>query len=130
MNQMNFFKGCLPQILLGPFLNALSHLFQWIPYQPRKSRSCLSLFVVDAAKLPKKCFLLCSIESSCVTLIKTNHEKLWEFPRLNFQLVFLGSFSKLRQLKYITCLRSSQVIADKRALFNVLYWQKLKEKSL
>ena len=22
-----FFKGCLPQILLGPFLNTLSHLF-------------------------------------------------------------------------------------------------------
>ena len=22
----NFFKGCLPQILLGPFLNTLSHI--------------------------------------------------------------------------------------------------------
>ena len=25
----NFFKGCLPQILLGPFINTLSHLFIW-----------------------------------------------------------------------------------------------------
>ena len=25
MVQMKFFKGCLPQILLGPFLNTLSH---------------------------------------------------------------------------------------------------------
>ena len=27
MDQVKFFKGCLPQILLGPFLNTLSHLF-------------------------------------------------------------------------------------------------------
>ena len=26
MDQKNFFKGCLPQILLGPFLNNLSHI--------------------------------------------------------------------------------------------------------
>ena len=25
--QQHIFKGCLPQILLGPFLNTLSHLF-------------------------------------------------------------------------------------------------------
>ena len=26
MDQVKFFKGCLPQILLGPFLNTLSHI--------------------------------------------------------------------------------------------------------
>ena len=26
IDQVNFFKGCLPQILLGPFLNTLSHM--------------------------------------------------------------------------------------------------------
>ena len=26
MDQVKFFKGCLPQVLLGPFLNTLSHL--------------------------------------------------------------------------------------------------------
>ena len=26
---LQFFKGCLPQILLGPFLNALSYLTNW-----------------------------------------------------------------------------------------------------
>ena len=26
MNQVKFFKGCLPQILLGPFLNTLSQV--------------------------------------------------------------------------------------------------------
>ena len=25
MDQVKFFKGCFPQILLGPFLNTLSH---------------------------------------------------------------------------------------------------------
>ena len=28
MDQVKYFKGCLPQILLGPFLNTLSHLFR------------------------------------------------------------------------------------------------------
>ena len=27
MDQAKFFKGCLPQILLGPFLNTLTNLF-------------------------------------------------------------------------------------------------------
>ena len=27
MEQVKFFKGCLPQVLLGPFLNALSQLY-------------------------------------------------------------------------------------------------------
>ena len=27
MDQVKFFKGCLPQILLGPFLNIFSHMF-------------------------------------------------------------------------------------------------------
>ena len=26
VDEVKFFKGCLPQILLGPFLNTLSHL--------------------------------------------------------------------------------------------------------
>ena len=26
MDQVKFFKGCLPQVLLGPFLNTLSHM--------------------------------------------------------------------------------------------------------
>ena len=26
MDQVKFFKACLPQILLGPFLNTLSHI--------------------------------------------------------------------------------------------------------
>ena len=26
MDQVKFYKGCLPQILLGPFLNTLNHL--------------------------------------------------------------------------------------------------------
>ena len=25
----NFLKGCLPQVLLGPFLNTLTHLLIW-----------------------------------------------------------------------------------------------------
>ena len=29
MDQVKFSKGCLPQILLGPFLNTLSHITAW-----------------------------------------------------------------------------------------------------
>ena len=32
MDQVKFFKGCLSQVLLGPFLNTLSHMikkFEW-----------------------------------------------------------------------------------------------------
>ena len=29
---LKFFKGCLPQVLLGPFLNALSHIKQLFAY--------------------------------------------------------------------------------------------------
>ena len=28
MDQVNFFRGCLPQILLGPFLNTFSQIIQ------------------------------------------------------------------------------------------------------
>ena len=30
MDQVKFFKGCLPQILLGPFLNTLAHMCVFI----------------------------------------------------------------------------------------------------
>ena len=29
---LKFFKGCFPQILLGPFLNTLSHMYQTFTY--------------------------------------------------------------------------------------------------
>ena len=32
MYQENFFKGCLSQILLGRFLNTLSHITNWCYY--------------------------------------------------------------------------------------------------
>ena len=28
MDQVKLFKGCLPQILIGPFLNTLTHIFR------------------------------------------------------------------------------------------------------
>ena len=33
MDQVQFFKGCLPQILLGPFLNTLTHLRERNKYE-------------------------------------------------------------------------------------------------
>ena len=33
-----FFKGCLPQILLGPFLNTLSHIFYNIYFLSTEER--------------------------------------------------------------------------------------------
>ena len=32
MDQVKFFRGCLPQILFGPFLNTLSLLWPWGHY--------------------------------------------------------------------------------------------------
>ena len=29
MDQVKFFRGCLPHILLGPLLNTLTHLIKW-----------------------------------------------------------------------------------------------------
>ena len=34
MDQVKLFKGCLPQILLGPFLNTLSQLSRRVEYCP------------------------------------------------------------------------------------------------
>ena len=36
MDQVKFFKDCLPQILLGPFLNTLTHVRQVFKNGPRK----------------------------------------------------------------------------------------------
>ena len=30
MDEVKLFKGCLPQILLGPFLNTLPHKKKWV----------------------------------------------------------------------------------------------------
>ena len=38
---IKFFKGCLPQILLGPFLNTLSHITNG-PYS-EKARSSVTV---------------------------------------------------------------------------------------
>ena len=32
LNHFKFFKGCLPQILLGPFLNILTQIIQFVLY--------------------------------------------------------------------------------------------------
>ena len=39
-----FFKGCLPQISLGPFLNILSHLFVKSDMQILNDIACQMLF--------------------------------------------------------------------------------------
>ena len=41
MDQVKFFKGCLPQILLGLFLNTLSHLTKYYTIQ---KGFCLKFF--------------------------------------------------------------------------------------
>ena len=39
-----FFKGCLPQISLGPFLNTLSHI---IPFSNRERKLKADQFIMD-----------------------------------------------------------------------------------
>ena len=46
MDQVKLFKGCLPQILLGPFLNALSHLyFMYFQCDTRLYEACRLRYV-------------------------------------------------------------------------------------
>ena len=52
MDQIKVFKGFLPQILLGPFLNTLSHLS--VPYFWEVTRRCTkNKFSKHIQKLPK-----------------------------------------------------------------------------
>ena len=59
MDQVIFFKGCLPQILLGPFFNTLTHLNQgqyqtlyWHYYsRPNNPESPLLLFNSDESQI-------------------------------------------------------------------------------
>ena len=44
MDQVKFFKGCLPQILFGPFLNTLSHLFWSSSFLIKTSISLMIIF--------------------------------------------------------------------------------------
>ena len=41
VHHFKLIKGCLPQVLLGPFFNTLSHI--WIPYPLQKLKSCFSV---------------------------------------------------------------------------------------
>ena len=59
MDQVKFFKGCLPQVLLGPFLNTLSHIFDSVINTP-------SLIATLQTWLPYlNCFWQC--RSSCIS---------------------------------------------------------------
>ena len=40
MDQVNFFKGCLPQILLGSILDTLSHLILKTSFTSIRLRQC------------------------------------------------------------------------------------------
>ena len=69
VDQVNF-KGCLPQILLGPFLNTLSHMtFR------RHPRNCLDIFCI---------FNLCSVSRGWQNLFKKNNYSQWKFTLANF----------------------------------------------
>ena len=78
-----FFKGCLPQILLGPFLNTLSHVkmaaFRLIPYACSfaTSRSCgIQSKALDTSinKAPVKTPLSKDSFQFSINLFKTWHE--------------------------------------------------------
>ena len=43
-DHITFFKGCIPQILLGPFLNILSHVFGFLSAPLLWGKSILPLF--------------------------------------------------------------------------------------
>ena len=45
IDQVKFFKGCLPQNLLGPFLNTLSHLFFLVNRLINIMRSGFNIFI-------------------------------------------------------------------------------------
>ena len=41
---LQFFKGCLPQIVLGPFLNTLTYMYFLIFQPEHKLNLCLNLY--------------------------------------------------------------------------------------
>ena len=44
MYQVKFFKGCLPQILLGPLLNTLSHIENYVAIASQNGQSLILNF--------------------------------------------------------------------------------------
>ena len=50
-----YFNGCLPQILLGPFLNNLSHMFDMVLNAPqRESMECFRFQRFTGQVIPEK----------------------------------------------------------------------------
>ena len=49
--RFKFFKGCLPQIFLGPFLNTLSHIFYKEISFKKLTRKLCNLFTVYPANI-------------------------------------------------------------------------------
>ena len=56
MDQVKFFKGCLPQILLGPFLNTLSHLSIDFSFFLLQTASLANFLLVNRAIAIVNCF--------------------------------------------------------------------------
>ena len=62
MDQVKFFKSCLPQILLGPFLNTLTHM---LLFTQQNSSSRLSfLLIFYSAKLDTLSTVILSIRNT------------------------------------------------------------------
>ena len=82
MDQVKFSKGCLPQIIHGPFLNTFSHMYVLLVVLPETSTRVL----------PKKIFLKIlqnPLESTCnffkrETLAQMFSCKLCKFLRTSF----------------------------------------------
>ena len=87
-----FFKGCLPQILLGPFLNTLTHLFlNFIILMA----FLLQTYIRNIINWVSKLFLRSMYLELWLQLIQKNLPKMFlqsEFPEVSFwnSLILLG----------------------------------------
>ena len=80
MDQVKFFKGCLPQILLGAFLNTLSHLLIFLYHelsQPYSGWAFCTSFLDWRTKLTSDCEKLESgnFERGLKSIAFLNYEK-------------------------------------------------------
>ena len=120
-DQVKFFNNCLPQILFGPFLNTLSHLFQTNVMEPDKMKIWMrSLFLLHARKWP-----ICNCRGRStinVRVLQNFIKNIYNNKMRQVKGIYCRLFwSKLYRDGYIIVLAWVAKISGERAIFkNVL----------
>ena len=120
-DQVKFFNNCLPQILFGPFLNTLSHLFQTNVMEPDKMKIWMrSLFLLHARKWP-----ICNCRGRStinVRVLQNFIKNIYNNKMRQVKGIYCRLFwSKLYRDGYIIVLAWVAKISGERAIFKMYY---------